>query len=354
MKEKIVLFPVDRASVAMVRHAANLLEEEVIPLLPEALKVLAGMDISVMDGGAEAKIVFSIEYEKMIDISSKVFLCNSDSVEDNETYIRLIDYAKTMNKEVIISEALERRLNIENESRKEEIKTSYKIEELVDIEVPIISIFGYGANCNQLDVELAMRSYFLEQGYKITQIGNSEASELFDFTSIPEFLFDINIDVEEKIIRFNRFVYNLSKKQKSDIIILGVPEGIMKYNNQILNGLGIIPFIMQSAISSDVAVVNLYQNSYPKEYFDEVKKYCKYRFGIQPKYFNIANTQIMKNIDDNTVLDYLFLDSIFVISNIDKSAFDENTMIFNSLDALGSKKVFKEIEKELSSNVCRI
>ena len=206
MKEKIVLFPVDRDSVAMVRYVANLLEGEIIPLLPETLKVLAGMDISIMDGGSEAKIIFSIEYEEMIDISSKVFLCDSNSVEDNETYIRLIDYAKEMNKEVIISEALEKRLNIEKKSKKEEIKTDYKTEELVEIEVPIISIFTYGENCNQLDVELSMRSYFLEQGYRVTQIGNKVASDLFSFTSMPEFLCDLNISVEEKIIRFNSFV----------------------------------------------------------------------------------------------------------------------------------------------------
>lgn len=353
MNKKLAIFPIDRSLTPLVRYSDKLYNK-VIPLLSPALKTLANKDISMLDGGAEAGVELSISYEKDISECESVFFCNSNSVEKNEIYFRLIEYAESLNKEIMISRYLAKRLGLEMQPDNTEIECQYFTEELIDIEVPIISIFTSGQNCNQLDVELSLRNYFIDHSYNVIQVGTDVASELFGFLKIPEFLYDDNLSIVDRIIKFNRYIYNLSKKNQVDVIILGVPESIMKYNNQILNGLGIIPFIIQSAIQSDVAILSLYQNNYPREYYERLQQYCKYRLGISPKYFSISNSRIMKNIDDNTSIDYLFLKTEYVIENIVKSINDENITIFSPLDIDSGEEVYKMIERELISNVCRM
>lgn len=351
---RIVLFPIDRESVAIVRYAKQLGDVEVIPLLPPSLKILDGKDIGIMDGGEFVNIKFSTEYEKEILHATKVIFLDSRSVIEEKIYFELIEIAKNNNIDVFIKESLKNRLSTHSSKNAPVFKHIQNKEELISFDIPIISIFSYGKYCNHLEVELTIREFFIRKGYTVTQIGNKLSSEIYGYTSLPEFLNDNHIDIEKKIIQFNRYVYNLANQEKTDIIILSIEEPIMKYNNQILNGLGIIPFIVQSAIQSDVAIVNLYQNNYSKEYFEQLKLYCKYKLGVEPKYFCLANTQVMKNNDDPSILDFLFLDREYVISNINNNFFAEDNFIFNVFDDVGREKVYEHILEDLSSNTYQV
>jgi peptide maturation system protein (TIGR04066 family) len=356
MSRKIVIFPVDRTSASLARYTSSLLMYEPVPLLPPSLSILENQDISELDGGYFANIKLSISYYDELSKSELIYFCDSSSITDNDLYHDLIKYAKGIGKEVIISKYLMARLDMLNENDMETIEYLDKsaVSKLIEIDTPIISIFTQGRNCDQANIEMSLRKYFIDKKYRVMQIGTRICSELFGFNAIPDFLCEPSIDTMQKIVMFNRFVYNLSISENPDIIIIGVPEGIMKYNNRILNGLGVMPFIIQSAIQSDIGIVSLYQNNYTKKYLDELMLYCKYKLGVLPKYFNFANTKQMKNIDDNSVTDYLFLNSEFVLSNVYTATMDEDFTIFNSLNLESSEKTYQKIEAELISNLTQI
>ena len=166
---------------------------------------------------------------------------------------------------------------------------------------------------------------------------------------MSHFLYDKSLDMTEKIIAFNRYVYNISKNDKPDIIIIDIPDAIMQYSQRILNGLGVVPFIAYNAVQSDIGILNIYQNNYPLEFYENMIAFCKYRFGICIENYNIANTKIMKS-DDNTQLEYLFLKSSFVESHIDSSISD-SLFVFNSFDESSLTRVYTRIETKLLSNV---
>jgi peptide maturation system protein (TIGR04066 family) len=356
MHKKVAIFPADQNTVPLARYTSSFLQYQAVPFLPPNLRILENQDISELDGGDFANIKLSLDYYDEIAKCDIVYFLDSISMNDDDLYHSLIKYADEQGKEVIISKYLLARLNISNNK---EVETTLFIDEtdlskLIEIDTPIISIFTSGPNCNQPNIELSLRKYFDDKKYNVLQIGTPIISELYGFTSIPEFLYDPKIDTMNKIIMFNRFVYNLSLSENPDLIIIGIPEGIMKYNNRILNGLGVLPFIIQSAIHSDIGIVSLYQNNYPKAYYDELMQYCKYKLGILPKYFNIANTKVMNNIDDKNVIDYLFLNSEYVQSIIDTASFCEDFFVFNSLSTENAEKTYQMIEAELLSNLAHV
>lgn len=55
---------------------------------------------------------------------------------------------------------------------------------------------------------------------------------MLGFYSFPSFMYDSNISEVNKVLMFNRFVRKIEKVEAPDIIIIGIPGGIMPYNRQ--------------------------------------------------------------------------------------------------------------------------
>ena len=357
--KKISVFPINHENVALVRfaHMGNF---EPFALLSPELNILDGCDISKLDGGSFAGIPLQANYEDIIAKSDVVYFVDSKNITAEEVshYRELIEFSTKLKKEIMVSDTVKRKLKLsvaEDKNDIEEMFEDFTVNpQLKQIDAPIISILSMGEDCGQPQTEFCARKYLLDKGYKVMQVGSQEYSNVIGWINFPDFLFDPQVDEFDKVMAFNRFVYKHYVKENPDIILLGVPNPIMKYNDDILNGLGILPFIVQSAVKSDIGIVNLYFAEYAYEYFELLNNLCTYRFGVSAKYFGVSNTMMSKGVDNTATLDFLRLTSDFVKNNTPYSAGKDEFTLFSVFDENDSFKAFEKIENELIGNPAKI
>jgi peptide maturation system protein (TIGR04066 family) len=76
-------------------------------------------------------------------------------------------------------------------------------ETLDDIPVPIIAVVGMWEKVDKFYTSLTIRDIFLNNGYKVSQIGSRNYCEIMGFHSFPRFMLNPEIDEVKKVILFN-------------------------------------------------------------------------------------------------------------------------------------------------------
>ena len=132
----------------------------------------------------------------------------------------------------------------------------------------------------------------MEDGYNISQIGSKEYSTILGFHSFPDFMYKSNLSEVEKIIAFNHYVKNIEITEKADVIIIGIPFGIMPFDNQFNNNFGVMLYEVSNAIVPDYVILSMTFREYDSQDIDEIKKIMKYKFGCEVDCFNLSNTRI--------------------------------------------------------------
>jgi hypothetical protein len=144
------------------------------------------------------------------------------------------------------------------------------------------------------------------------------------------------------------------RETKPDLLIIGSYDPIMRYSNKILSGLGVLPYIMCSAVRPDAAIISLHYNMYPKEFFEKLSLYCNYHLGCEAKYFNLSNVTSSQNAGDNNKLDYLTIQSSFVMQNIQQKMNYDDIAIFTELLEDSVTQTYTTLERELTGNIQNI
>lgn len=355
---RILIFPFDKTVCPIARYREMLQGYKISGILSPRYLRLNGIDIADIDGGNDTGILISDYKEEALDQCDTIFMHYSRYVKDKEVYSNIISCAISKGKKVLLTKDLKEKLSdvdLDNISYfHEEVNMTedeFISERLFDMEVPVVTIMGLGEMCNKFNVEIEVRKHFVERGYKVSQIGSEEYSKLFGMHCIPDFIYRKDMDLQNKVIEFNHYVKELLKIEKPDLLIMGVPGGMFKYNNRILDDLGASAYVMTNAVKSDIGIVSVYDNEYNEEYIKALAQCCRYRFDSIIHYFNIANIRVMENEENKSKLDYLLLKSQYVSSHISNEPFVGEYKIFNILNESDAREVGVEIERELSSNV---
>lgn len=350
----IALFPVQKSNAAFARHGKELHNYNVIPILASAHKTMAGHDLAVLDGGDCSGVVLQADFNEVLNKCDVLYMDSSNFIFKDEDYYEYINIAKEKNIQIVFSRQLKERLKIDGQPTdccEREGTNCTRLNQLIDIDVPIISIFTMGNENDQGNVELELRRFFLQRGYKISQIGIHEYSKLLDFHIIPSFLFANNIDGKTKRLMFNQYVRRVVKDEKPDLLIIGVPEAIMKYNDKILAGMGDIPCIIQDSIMSDIGIICTCYAPYTEKYFEELSLYSCYRLNCRANYFNISNSMVINDEDNNNKLEHLSLDTKYIVSNMNFGLKEDGVYeVFNSYVEESRKRAFEKMENELLGN----
>jgi len=253
--KKLALFPMTRDQCAIARFSSLLQGYELVSLFIPPFLPFDGRDSNFLDKGQPTGMLlthYSAEKLNMCD----VLYIDYDDKYDLSLHKEVYEFAISQGKEVILTRELTRKLGLDHFTPCSDNTN----EKLFDITIPVVTVFSQGKNSDQFATELALRQYFTDKGYRISHIGSNEASKFFNFVHVPKFLFD-DSDAYMKIIRFNHYAKALIDQEKPDLLIIGAPDTIMKYNNNVLNGLGVLPFIVSSAVKADVAIATAYYNN---------------------------------------------------------------------------------------------
>lgn len=264
MKEKAMLFPCDR-ELASFMDCVDPVNYEIKGLcVLEDSNVDDLCDIPVFDIG-------SIDFN-LFDVLILV---------DNAFYSHSF-----------IKDCIERGKKIVNveEIEKIDVENIHAILEKQSVSVPIIFVMGITPYTEKFHVQIALRKAFANNGYKVSQIGSKSYSGLFGFHSYPSFMNE-PMDNTERIMLFRKYVKYIEQQEQPDLIVIGVPGGIMAVNKKHYFDFGMTAYMVSQAIEPDYVIMSmLYSKSYTIEQLEEINQTCKYKFNFEIQSFHLSNT----------------------------------------------------------------
>jgi peptide maturation system protein (TIGR04066 family) len=166
---------------------------------------------------------------------------------------------------------------------------AYEHEYIYDIDAPVIFVLGTGERTNKFEIQLALREGIAGMGYKISQVGTRAYCGLLGFHSFPRFMYSNTISETNKVVLFNHFIKKLEKDEGPDVIIIGVPGGVMPFNNRLPNRFGILAYEVSQAVTPDTAAFSCYYADYYPDYFSKMAEALKYRLGCKVDCYNMSN-----------------------------------------------------------------
>lgn len=319
-KRKLLLYPYDITSLHFLQYSEvftnNLIVEVVSPAGWGYVGKDAGDSVGIRTG-----VMVTNDFDAALSKVDGILLVESIYELDEDTFSFSIQKALEVKKEVITARKFERELlekyrhDISNLYTQEKINIQVKADKtLVNrIKKPIVVVMGSGDRCNKFDIQLIVRDIFMRYGYNVTQIGSKGFSNYYGFYSFPEFVFDKNIDLSEKVIQFNHYISYLDKSETSDVIILGVPGGISPYDEKYNNGFGEINYIVSNAINADYVIFSSIFTDYAQKYFTSLPEILKYKFNYELDSVFLSNAYVNWDAtNDLQSLIYTTLDKTFV------------------------------------------
>lgn len=211
---------------------------------------------------------------------------------DYGTFDSIILVDSEMSRHPFIEEGIKQGKNIINIEREKDFDISYldEIKEEQQITVPIIFVAGVTPYTEKFQVQIALRKKLQENDYQVSQIGSKRYSRLFGFHSYPDFWYG-SMNNEQKIVSFQKYVKYIAAKEHPDLILIGIPGGIMAVNKKHHFDFGVTAYMISRAVDADYVIINmLYSKSYTEEALEEIRQACRYRFNFEIDSFHLSNT----------------------------------------------------------------
>lgn len=319
--EKLVIYPFNTDSLLLAKYQQYLDQYEIIGFIENPEKdsdVVRHQYVSLL----KMDIIFG-SCKNLIREANAVLLLEDDQIAV-EKYQSIIDSIKEYKTKLIITKELKNKMDtariedicILNESMDDLGNAVCKT--LTYINIPVIAIMSVGEECNKYDIQIQVRNFFIKKGYKVLQFGSKQYSKLFNIHIFPEFLYSENISFEQKILRFNHYINNLVKEGDYDLLILGVPGGILPINDRFTNHFSEIPKIISEAVQLDINIISLYyEREIDLEFLNYLSSVSRYIFKCDTNYFNVSNTQLKYSNDEGKErVDYYYLDFEHMVDSI--------------------------------------
>jgi len=308
-KENVIVFPYDSHFTPLLRYKNFSDSYNVVCLSSFPGWGLCGKDAGYADGGCEINLIVENRFEECFEICNTVIFTESDNYIEHESVVNKMFTAVEAGKNVISLIQLGGRLEeIETHCKNRNVYFKYyrknksnhhylqskigKEGGLLEINTPIIAVIGISENTHKFALQLELKNHLNTVGYNALLVGSRPYCEFLGYNSFPEFMSDSSISESDKIYLLNRYIKEIEMEEKPDVIIIGVPGGIIPYNNRISNNFGITAFEVFQSVMPDLSVLSIFHEIYMPEYFKFISDVVKHRFGFNIDVLNIANRQI--------------------------------------------------------------
>lgn len=354
-RKRAVIYPYGVEFAPVVRHRKLLSDYELSHLVSPKGWGIVGQDAGQADKGEEIGITVEGDFVEAIDNSDILIVadCNTD---DNfkKKIISNIDLAIQKGKDIICALTLDSDVLESIDSKCKENKLKFKYmknttiqleydrDNLLHIETPIVFVAGLTETTNKFEIQLSLREHLIKNGYNVSQIGSRSYCELMGFHSIPDFMCSNQIGEISKIVQFNRYVKEIELSENPDIIIIGIPGGLMPFNKDLTNKFGVEAFLISQAVSPDFTVISVLYDDLQPKYFNMLSTSFKYKYGFNVDCFNMSTSQF--DIVGSKELEKLCFNNFdaYTINNIIKEKYYEcDIPIYNILSNNDSKMIYQ-------------
>ena len=295
-RKKALIFPYDISCVHMIINRNMILEYEISHVV--SLKSWGYCD---KDAGAHLKVHTGVNVSDDFETA----LAKVDTVIITDTIIPLDNSLMQMYRERAIhagKEVLDSRSFAEKPFAYKNSLADGGIPQINDIDKPLVVVVGTGTNTGKFDTQLYVRKIFLDEGYKVSQIGSKPNCNLWGFHGFPQFMIGKNSGAE-KILMFNQYVNYIASAEDPDIIIIGVPGGIVPISNKVYDDFGLMNYMVSNAVKPDYVILNTGFVDYNKSYIETMTEAVKNRFDYEVDSVFLSNFCINWEVTD--VLDRL-------------------------------------------------
>ncbi len=363
-KEKLLIYPYDEEFTPLLRNRSLQNHFIIKGLAAPNGWGLTSKDAGSIDGGDPINMRISNDFEGILPHCDTVWFVDSYRTLDTRGIVfPRIFSAIEAGKNIMISIALEPPVEkkIKWQCKKHAVYfkhfnrgqetvldkkpfTTFKQDcetDLKEILTPVIFVLGSGENTQKFMIQLALRNGFLKAGYRVVQIGSRPGCEVMSFHSMPGVMFTNELPEHQKVIFFNHYVKQIEKEEKPDVIIIGIPGGILPFDRKFHNRFGILSFLISQSVEPDVAVFSSVYEDWKAEYFTELALTIQYRFGFHVDCFNLSNAQVdwigskqVNMLQINRLKKQIVDEKIKKLGNLD-------IPVFNSLSKEDSLRMFQ-------------
>lgn len=311
--------------------------------------------------GKTPDVFITEEFETALKMCDAVlFINNSDTDASATIYNDYIQKAINSNKEILFLKEQQQFFDLSPLEKngyciapnKDDLlkATSNYIK---NIDIAAIGVMGLGDFCNKFCCEIEIASFFRKKGYKVLHFGSKNFCGILGEENYPEFIYMKQYSVTQRILKWNQYLFERCDKEKPDLIILGMPGGIMPLNNKILNDFGEIPYIISNGIRIDSGVLcSYFYEKVEQKYFTEYKNFCKYKLNCDIDCICVSNSSCRFDPDsEESILEYLHFEPDIADKMIVDANNEESVYIFNILNSTSKDKMLQNLYRELTESV---
>ena len=268
----------------------------------------------------------SNDYLELLDECDTVIILDNYRGFKFDKYYQVINDVISLGKELMITPLACKQLELDTYKGKyyvlgnNPLELNYELEGntrnvnkiLNEIDIPVISVVGEGKNCNKFELQLLLK-HVLEREYTIVTISSNPLGALFGCFTLPLFFFE-SIGFEEKIMKFNHWVSEIIKIDSTDVLLLGIPEGITPFRKSEFNHFAEYPLVASTAIPIDIAILCMYfiDGTVTKEGLYALAEFCRQKFNILVAGYTISRVAYLLPSDDIEEISYDYLDDFFL------------------------------------------
>ncbi len=220
---------------------------------------------------------------------------------------------------------------------------------LKSVDVPVVIVAGVWEKTDKFEISLSLRERFLQDGYRVSQVGSRDGCEMMGFHSFPSFMLQKDLDGTVKIPCFNQWIQQIIRQEQPDVVLITIPGALQNFNEQFTRGFGLLPHEVFQAVMPDALVMCNIFMSEDEKVLDEISMSCKYKFDVPVDAFHISN--LIVDASKSEELMHIVTNSIYretVSKAVARGSTHSSIPVFNGLDAKECDKMYEIIIEKLT------
>ncbi|MBR6366276.1 MAG: hypothetical protein IKS10_09330 [Lachnospiraceae bacterium] len=149
----------------------------------------------------------------------------------------------------------------------------------------VVAVAGMirGMNLSEACIDLA--GEYEKHGYKVAIVsGYANCELLSNHYLIPDNIFSNDLSEYEKVLAFNKFIAEVERMSRAEILIVCIIDGIMSYSDVHYGDFGLTAIEQTAALNIDYFVLSVlpeFLGADTKKVMQELNMMCRYRLGSE-------------------------------------------------------------------------
>jgi len=177
-------------------------------------------------------------------------------------------------------------------------------KKLYTTKAPVLFVGELIEGADAFEITLGMTHFLRKKGYKVVSIIDKPWGSLLNMTSMPD-MARSQTDDNTKIYVLNRFLEQVERNENPDVIIIQLPGAIMRFNDTLATGFGIVSYLISLAVQSDWMVLGIFYDRMDPQYYDLLSERLEHQLGNGIDAVHISNAFV--DLNDSVVSEKISL-----------------------------------------------